>query len=198
MAIPAVREPGPLVILLRLRTVEKVLSMGIEHVPSDCDRHHDHQRRPGKAPVPRLIPIVVIMPPHTTRLHVLSHSDAAIPIPSAAQHLKSTDSKIDVMRRYLDSAARQGRSQVAAIGVAQEPQRVFITRQRDTDRSKPPPRGRRQQLGEASNCQGACQPVNSKLGLKDTPTCCSDQKHWNGPLLVGESSPSPKPAKHNK
>ncbi|WP_324666454.1 hypothetical protein [Mycobacterium canetti] len=147
-----------------------------QHVPSDCDRHHDHQRRPGKAPVPRLIPIVVIMPPHTTRLHVLSHSDAAIPIPSAAQHLKSTDSNIDVMRRYLDSAARHGRSQVAAIGVAQEPQRVFITRQRDTDRSKPPPRGRRQQLGEASNCQGACQPGNSKLGLKDTPTCCNDQK----------------------
>ena len=56
-----------------------------QQVPSDCDRHHDHQRRTGKAPVPRPIPIVVIMPPHTTRLHVFTHSDAAIPIPSAVQ-----------------------------------------------------------------------------------------------------------------
>ena len=52
--------------------------------------------------------------------------------------LKSTDRNIDLMRRYLSSAARQGRSQVAAIGVAQEPQRVFIARRRDTDPSKPP------------------------------------------------------------
>jgi hypothetical protein len=52
--------------------------------------------------------------------------------------LKSADRNIDIMRRYLDSAARQGRSQVAAIGVAQEPQRVFIARQRDTDPSNPP------------------------------------------------------------
>ena len=52
--------------------------------------------------------------------------------------LKSTDRNIDVMRRYLDSAARQRRSQVAAIGVTQEPQRVFIARQRDTDPAKPP------------------------------------------------------------
>ncbi len=52
--------------------------------------------------------------------------------------LKSADRNIDVMRNYLSSAERQGRSQVAAIGVAQEPQRVFIARQRDTDPSKPP------------------------------------------------------------
>jgi hypothetical protein len=52
--------------------------------------------------------------------------------------LKSTDRNIDVMAHYLDSAARQGRSQVAAIGVAQEPQRVFIARQRDSDPAKPP------------------------------------------------------------
>ena len=35
-------------------------------------------------------------------------------------------------------AAATGRSQVAAIGVAQEPQRVLIARQRDTHPSKPP------------------------------------------------------------
>jgi hypothetical protein len=40
--------------------------------------------------------------------------------------LKAADRNIDVMRRYLDKAAAAGRSQVAAIGVAQEPQRVFI------------------------------------------------------------------------
>jgi hypothetical protein len=52
--------------------------------------------------------------------------------------LKSSDRNIEMMRRYLDTAARTGRSQVAAIGVAQEPQRVFIARKRDTDPSKLP------------------------------------------------------------
>src|SRR6476620_5979840 len=69
------------------------------------------------------------------RRSVASYADANhIPVVP----LKSTDSNIDVMRRYLDPAARQGRSQVAAIGIAQEPQRVFIARQRDTDPAKPP------------------------------------------------------------
>jgi hypothetical protein len=52
--------------------------------------------------------------------------------------LKAADRNIEVMRRYLDRAAATGRSQVAAIGVAQEPQRVFIARKRDTDPSRPP------------------------------------------------------------
>ncbi len=52
--------------------------------------------------------------------------------------LKAADRNIEVMRPYLDKAAATGRSQVAAIGVAQEMQRVFIARQRDTDRSRPP------------------------------------------------------------
>jgi hypothetical protein len=52
--------------------------------------------------------------------------------------LKSSDRNIEVMRRYLSIAARTGRSQVAAIGIAQEPQRVFVARKRDTDPSKPP------------------------------------------------------------
>jgi hypothetical protein len=52
--------------------------------------------------------------------------------------LKAADRNIEVMRRYLDAAARTGRSQIVAIGVAQEPQRVFIARKRDTDPSKPP------------------------------------------------------------
>ncbi len=52
--------------------------------------------------------------------------------------LKAADRNIEVMQPYLDKAAATGRSQVAAIGVAQEPQRVFIARQRDTDPGKCP------------------------------------------------------------
>ena len=40
--------------------------------------------------------------------------------------LNAAGRKIEVMRPYLRRAAETGRSQVAAIGVAQEPQRVFI------------------------------------------------------------------------
>ena len=40
--------------------------------------------------------------------------------------------------QHLARAAATGRSQVAAIGVAQEPQRVFTGRKPNTDRSKPP------------------------------------------------------------
>jgi hypothetical protein len=52
--------------------------------------------------------------------------------------LKAADRNLEVMQPYLDTAAATGRSQVAAIGVAQEPQRVLIARQRDTDAAKPP------------------------------------------------------------
>ena len=52
--------------------------------------------------------------------------------------LKAADRNIAVMQPYLDKAAATGRPQVAAIGVAQEPQRVLIARRRDTDPSKPP------------------------------------------------------------
>jgi hypothetical protein len=48
------------------------------------------------------------------------------------------DRKINVMRPYLDRAARTGRSQVAVIGVAQEFQVVWTARKRDTDPAKPP------------------------------------------------------------
>jgi hypothetical protein len=52
--------------------------------------------------------------------------------------LKAADRNVEVMRPYLDAAAASGRSQVAAIGVAQEVQRVFIARKRDTDPGKCP------------------------------------------------------------
>ncbi len=52
--------------------------------------------------------------------------------------LKAADRNIEVMRPYLEKAAATGRSQVAAIGVAQETQRVFIARKRDTDPARCP------------------------------------------------------------
>jgi hypothetical protein len=52
--------------------------------------------------------------------------------------LKAADRNIEVMRPYLERAAETGRSQVAAVGVAQEAQRVFIARKRDTDPGKCP------------------------------------------------------------
>ena len=52
--------------------------------------------------------------------------------------LKAADRNIEVMRPYLKRAAETGRSQVAAIGVAQEMQRVFIARKRDTDPARCP------------------------------------------------------------
>jgi hypothetical protein len=52
--------------------------------------------------------------------------------------LKAADRNAEVMRPYLEKAAMSGRSQVAAVGVAQEPQIVRTARQRDTDPGKPP------------------------------------------------------------
>jgi hypothetical protein len=52
--------------------------------------------------------------------------------------LRAADRNIEVMQPYLEAAAASGRSQVAAIGVAQEMQRVFISRKRDTDPGKCP------------------------------------------------------------
>ena len=52
--------------------------------------------------------------------------------------LKAADRNIEIMQPYLDAAAASGRSQVAAVGVAQEVQRVFIARKRDTDPGKCP------------------------------------------------------------
>jgi hypothetical protein len=46
--------------------------------------------------------------------------------------------KVEVMQPHLDRAAESGRSQVAAIGVAQEFQVVWTARKRDTDPSKAP------------------------------------------------------------
>jgi hypothetical protein len=53
--------------------------------------------------------------------------------------LRAADRNADVMRPYLDKAAETGRSQVAAVGVAQEPQIVWTARQRFTDPSKQGP-----------------------------------------------------------
>jgi hypothetical protein len=51
---------------------------------------------------------------------------------------KAGERKADVMASYLEAAAASGRSQVAAIGCAQEFQLVWTARKRDTDPGKPP------------------------------------------------------------
>jgi hypothetical protein len=51
----------------------------------------------------------------------------------AVVRFRRDDRKIEVMRPYLDRAAGTGRSQVAAIGVAQEFQVVWTARKRNTD-----------------------------------------------------------------
>ena len=48
------------------------------------------------------------------------------------------DRKVKVMQPYLHRAAKSGRSQVAAIGVAQEFQVVWTARRRDSDPTKAP------------------------------------------------------------
>src|SRR6266568_2870093 len=60
--------------------------------------------------------------------------DSHIPV----VRFRRDDRKVEVMRPYLDRAARTGRSQVAAIGVAQEFAPVWTARRRDTDPAKPP------------------------------------------------------------
>src|SRR5215475_11964568 len=52
--------------------------------------------------------------------------------------LRAADRNADVMHPYPDRAAAAGRSRVAAIGAAQEPQIVWTARQRDTGPGKPP------------------------------------------------------------
>jgi len=62
---------------------------------------------------------------------------------AAANHipvvpLNAADRNIEIMKPYLQRAAATGRSQVAAVAVAQETQRGFIARKRDTDPSRCP------------------------------------------------------------
>ncbi len=51
---------------------------------------------------------------------------------------RAGERKADVMAPYLEAAAASGRSQVAAIGCAQEFQLVWTARKRDTDPGRPP------------------------------------------------------------
>jgi hypothetical protein len=51
---------------------------------------------------------------------------------------RAGERKADVMAPYLEAAAASGRSQVAAVGCAQEYQLVWTARKRDTDPGKPP------------------------------------------------------------
>ena len=57
-----------------------------QRIPSAGHRHREDRADTAQPPVPRQPLLVFTMTPHTTRLLVLTHSDAADPIPSAALH----------------------------------------------------------------------------------------------------------------
>jgi hypothetical protein len=56
-----------------------------QRIPSAGHRHREDRADTGQPPVPRQPLLVFTMTPHTTRMPVLTHSDAADPIPNAAQ-----------------------------------------------------------------------------------------------------------------
>ena len=62
--------------------LESDLRQGIRSVGH---RRHDDRHDTGQVSVPRRTLLVFTMTPHTSRLLVLTHSDATNPIPSAAQ-----------------------------------------------------------------------------------------------------------------
>ena len=68
--------------------LESDLRQGIRSVGH---RRHDDRHDTGQVSVPRRTLLVFTMTPHTSRLLVLTHSDATNPIPSAAQHKATTD-----------------------------------------------------------------------------------------------------------
>ena len=57
-------------------------------------RRHDDRHDTGQVSVPRRTLLVFTMTPHTSRLLVLTHSDATNPIPSAAQQLNCTNETV--------------------------------------------------------------------------------------------------------
>ena len=63
--------------------LESVLRQGIRSVGH---RRYGDRRDTGQVSVPRRTLLVFTMTPHTSRLLVLTQSDATNPIPSAAQH----------------------------------------------------------------------------------------------------------------
>jgi hypothetical protein len=90
---------------------------------------HDHRGMPIASPA------VFTQIGDRFRRAVSSYAEANhIPV----VRFKATGRKIDVMKPYLERAAATGRSQVAAVGVAQEQQIVWTARQRATDPGKPP------------------------------------------------------------
>jgi hypothetical protein len=56
-----------------------------QRIPSAGHRHREDRADTGQPPVPRQPLLVFTMTPHTTRMPVLTHSDAADPILNAAQ-----------------------------------------------------------------------------------------------------------------
>ena len=91
--------------------------------------------------------------------------------------LKAADRNAEVMRPYLTRTAASGRSQVAAIGVAQEPQIVWTARRRATDPGKPPssPSPRR---------TAASPPTTSTCGMRTWPAFIKICAYFPYPVKV--------------
>jgi hypothetical protein len=62
-----------------------------QQILSAGHRHHDDRHDTTQASVPRCNLLVFTMTPHTTRLLLLTQSDAANPIPSAVQQSSQLD-----------------------------------------------------------------------------------------------------------
>ena len=77
--------------------------------PAAGRRHRDDRPGTRQPPNPRRTPLVVIMTPHTTRPLILTHSDAANSIPSAAQHTRQTAGIDTAMHRFRIWARLRGR-----------------------------------------------------------------------------------------
>ena len=85
--------------------------------------------------------------------------------------LKAADRNIEVMRPYLERAAETGRSQIAAIGVAQETQRVFLARKRDTDPASPRSSPLTRRTGGSPSTTSTCgMRVSGRRSSRPAPT----------------------------
>ena len=74
--------------------------------PAAGRRHRDDRPGTRQPPNPRRTPLVVIMTPHTTRPLILTHSDAANSIPSAAQQSTSSISSAPTVGTHTHAAIR--------------------------------------------------------------------------------------------
>ena len=101
--------------------------------------------------------------------------------------------KVEVMRPHLDRAARTGRSQVAAIGVAQEFAVVWTARKRDTDPSKSPQFSSPRSSGESPSSTCMCGTRTSvRRSSRSAPTSPT-RSRYGSTGMNGQSAKPPRP-----